>query len=151
MMVNFYGIAFIAFAITAILLHSKAFVGVLMLIVVGVYLLRKKVFGVYAVLFMAFIVAGMGLLFVGLAINDMFHRIYQFDMLLIGLVLTVLPCLTFYFFTRREVADIFGVPKITILEKIDKKELVAAGKFLALFVIAVGLTLLACYLVVMRQ
>ena len=35
MMVNFYGIAFIAFAITAILLHSKAFVGILMLIVIG--------------------------------------------------------------------------------------------------------------------
>jgi hypothetical protein len=132
-------------------LHSKAIVGVLMLVWAGVSLLRRKAFGVYTVLLMAFVLAGIGLLFVGLTLYDMSHRIYKFEMLFAGLIFLIPSFLSFFLFTRREVAESFGLSKITICEKIDKKQLLAAGKFLLGIAVAVGLVLLACYLIAMRM
>ena len=149
--INCYGIAFIAAGVAAFFLHSKIVVGALIFIVIGAALLRRKVFGVYGVLFLAFVLAGVGLMLAGIALNDILHRIYKFNMLLIGLVPTVLSFLTFYFFTRHEVAENFGLPKITILEKIDKKALVDAGRFLLVSFIILGLALLVCYLVAARM
>lgn len=149
--INFYGIAFIGFGVAAVFLHSKAFVAVLILIIAGISLLRRKAFGLYAVLFMAFVATGIGLLFVGLAFYDILHRIYKFEALITGLIFVIPSFLSLFFFTRREVAESFGLSKIAILEKVDKKQLIAAGQFLLVAALAVGLVLLACYLLAMRM
>lgn len=147
--VNFYGIAFIVAGLAAIFLYFKIAAGAFIFILAGVVLLRRKAFGVYSVLFVAFVVAGVGLMIAGLALNDILHRNYKFDMLLIGLVPIILSFLTFYFFTRHEVAEEFGLSKITILEKVDKKELIVTARILFWIVIIIGVVLLGCYLVAM--
>lgn len=147
--INFYGIAFIVSGLAAIFLYFKIVAGAFIFILVGVALLRRKVFGVYSVLFVAFVVAGVGLMIAGFALNDILHRNYKFDMLLIGLVPIIFSFLTLYFFTRHSVAEEFGLSKITILEKVDKKELIAAARVLLGIVIIVGVVLLVCYLVAM--
>lgn len=147
--INFYGIAFIVSGLAAIFLYFKIVAGAFIFIFAGAALLRRKVFGVYSVLFVAFVVAGVGLMIAGFALNDILHRNYKFDMLLIGLVPIIFSFLTFYFFTRREVAEVFGLSKITILEKVNKKELIAAGRVLLVIAVIVGVVLLASYLVAM--
>ena len=49
--INAYGIAFLALGALALFGGSKAIIGVLVLISAGVALLRRKYFGVYTVLF----------------------------------------------------------------------------------------------------
>jgi hypothetical protein len=91
----------------------------------------------------------MGLLIAGLALNDILHKLYKFDLLFIGLVPVILSLLTAYFFTRRAVAEEFGLSKIAIVEKVDRKELIATVKILLWIAGIIGLVLLACYVVVM--
>jgi hypothetical protein len=147
--INFYGIVFIAAAVASVVLfHSKIIVGALILLIAGTALLRRKPFGVYCIFFLAFVVAGIGLLIAGLALSDILHQNYKFDMLLIGFVPVVISALTFYLFTRRELAEEFGLAKIEILEKFNKQELIVAGKVLFWIALIVGVVLLACYLVV---
>jgi hypothetical protein len=149
--INLYGIVFAGLGIAAFCLRPRIFVAALMLIWAGVSLLRRKAFGVYAVLFMSFVMAGIGLLFVGLVFYDMAHRIYKFEMLLTGLIFAIPSFLSFFFFTRPQVAESFGLSKITILEKVDKKQLIAAGQFLLILGLGVGLVFLACYFAAMRM
>ena len=149
--ISFYGIVFIGFGVAVFCLRPAAFVAALMLIWAGVSLLRRKAFGVYAVLFMSFVMAGIGLLFVGLVFYDIMHRIYKFEMLLTGLILAIPSFLSFFFFTRPQVAESFGLSRITILEKVDKKQFIAAGQFLLVSALVVGLVLLACYFIAMRM
>ena len=127
--VNFYAIAFIVAAVAALLLHSKAYGGMIMFIGIGVSLWLRKVFGVYAVMFISFVVAGVGLIFFGLGINDIFHRVYKFDGIWMGLIPITLSFMTIYFFTHQETANIFGLPKITIWRRLIKKTLFSQGNF----------------------
>ena len=147
--INIYGIAFIAAGLIAIFLYFRIVAGAFIFIIVGVALWRRKAFGIYSVFFLAFVLAGIGLIIAGLAARDILHRLYKFDMLGIGFAPILFSFLTFYFFTRREVAEEFGLSKITILEKIDKQELIVAGKVLFWIAVIVGAVLLLCYLAAM--
>jgi hypothetical protein len=147
--INFYGVVFITAGLAAIFLYFKIVIGALIFIFAGVALLRRKVFGVYCIFFLAFVVAGIGLLIAGLALSDILRQNYKFDMLLIGIVPTVLSVLIFYLFTRREIAEEFGLEKISIMEKVNKKELIAAGRVLLVIAAIIGAVLLVCYLIAM--
>ena len=150
-MINFYGIAFIAAGAAAIFLYFKIVAGAFVLIFAGVALLRRKAYGVYVVFFMAFVLAGIGLMFAGLGIHDILERHYKFDLLLMGLAPIIISLLTFYFFTRREVAKEFGLAKIAVLEKPDKKEIIKSVYILLGIIVAVGVVLLGSYFVAMRM
>ncbi|MFH0732350.1 MAG: hypothetical protein V2A72_05465 [Candidatus Omnitrophota bacterium] len=147
--INFYGLSFIVAGLAAIFIYFRIAVGAFIFIFAGVMLLRRRAFGIYCVLFAAFIVAGVGLMLAGIAIFDILHRNYKFDLLFIGMAPIILSFLTFYLFTRPEVAEDFGLDRIAILEKVDKKELITTARILLWIVIIIGVALLACYLVAM--
>jgi hypothetical protein len=147
--VNLYSIIFIGAGIAALCFRPRTFVAAFMLIWAGVSLLRRKAFGVYVVFFMALVLACIGLLFVGLTLYDMAHRLYKFEMLFVGLGFIIPSILSFLFFTRREVAESFSLSKVSILEKVDKKQLVGACQFLLVSGLAVGLVFLICYFIAM--
>lgn len=146
--INLYAIVFIASGLAAIFVYWKIVAGAFVFIWAGIALLRRRMFGVYAVFLVALVLASLGLFFVWLAIQDIMHRLYRFDILLMGLAPIVFALLTLYLFTRRQVAEEFGVERIAILEKVDKKEIIAAGSVLLWIAGIVGGVLLACYLVV---
>lgn len=146
--INLVGVAFIAAGVAAVFLNPKIIAGALILISAGVSLLcRKAFFIVYIILFVAFVAAGVGLIIAGLAVRDMLHGLHKLDMLLIGLAPVILSSLIIYFFTRHEVAEEFGFAKISILEKVDKKELIATARVLLWIAVIIGVVLLVCYLV----
>ncbi|MDD5194684.1 MAG: hypothetical protein PHQ96_03285 [Candidatus Omnitrophica bacterium] len=144
--INFCGIAFIVAGLAALFLNVKIVVGAIIFILAGVSILRRKPFVVYIIMFVAFVVAAVGLIIAGLAISDILHRNNRLDMLLIGLVPIIFSFLALYFFTRREVAEEFGLEKIEILEKFNKRELIVAGKVLFWIAAIVGVVFLLCYL-----
>lgn len=147
--INFYGVMFILFGAAAIFINPKMLAEAIVFIFTGVLFLRRKTQGVYIAFFILFVVGGVGLVIAGLAAYDILRWNYKIDLLLIGLVPVILFVLTSYLFTRREVAEEFGLSKIAILEKVNKKELIVAVKFLFWMVFIVGVVLLACYLVAM--
>lgn len=149
--INLCGLIFILAGTTVLLLRPRTIVAAVVFVYIGTAFLRRKPFGVYGVLFLTFILAGVGLMMTGLSVFYILNRSYEFYMLLIGLAPVILSIFVFYFFTRPEVAREFGLPKIEILEKINKKALIAAGKFLFVTAIAVGIVLLVCYFVAMRM
>ena len=149
--INIYAIVFIVSGLAAIFIYFKIVSGAFIFIAIGAALLFRKRFGVYSVLFLAFVVAGVALIITGLAARDILHRIYKFDMLFIGLVPLIFSFLTFWFFTHPQVAEEFGLAKIEILEKFNKGELIVAGKILFWIALIVGVVLLGCYLIAMMM
>ena len=149
--INFYGIAFLALGAAALFGGSKAIVGVLVLIVAGFALLRRKYFGVYTVLFLSLGLSGIGGIFEWIAVNDLLHKNFKPLMLFMGLVPIAISVVSFYLFTRKAVAEEFGMEKITIIDKIDKKELLATFKILLWIIGIIGGVLLFSYFVAMRM
>ena len=147
--INIFAIAFILAGVIPVFLNPKIIVGGLILILFGVSILCRKAFAIYIILFMAFVAAGIGLIISGLAVSDILHRNYKFDMLVIGLLPAMLFVLIIYLFTRREFAEEFGLEKIAIIGKVNKKEVIAAGRILLVIAAIVGAVLLVCYLVTM--
>ena len=72
-------------------------------------------------------------------------------MLLMGLVPIAISVVSFYLFTRKAVAEEFGLGKITILEKIDKKELIATFRILLWIIGIIIAVLLFSYFVAWRM
>lgn len=150
-MINAYGIAFLALGALALFGGSKAIIGVLVLISAGVALLRRKYFGVYTVLFLSLGLSGIGGIFEWIAVNDLLHKNFKPLMLLMGLVPIAISVVSFYLFTRKAVAEEFGLGKITILEKIDKKELIATFRILLWIIGIIIAVLLFSYFVAWRM
>jgi len=149
--INAYGIAFLALGALALFGGSKAIIGVLVLISAGVALLRRKYFGVYTVLFLSLGLSGIGGIFEWIAVNDLLHKNFKPLMLLMGLVPIAISVVSFYLFTRKAVAEEFGLGKITILEKIDKKELIATFRILLWIIGIIIAVLLFSYFVAWRM
>lgn len=149
--INFYSIVFILSGLVVIFIYAKAVAGAFILVFSGVQLLRRKIFGLYTVLFLAFVMLAVGVLIASIAVPDILKKNYHFEMLAIALAPMAISLLTFFFFTRRAMAEEFGLPEIRILAKIDKKELIATGRILLGIVALIGGVLLLCYFIVLMM
>jgi hypothetical protein len=143
-----YGAGFIIAGIAAVIHGASAIVGAIILVIAGISLLQRKIWGVHVVLYLSLVVAAVGVMLLWMATSGGVSG--RGTMMLAGLVPLVAAVLTIVIFTRRSVAEEFGLPEIRLLDKVDKPQVIAAIKTLLWIAAIVAVVLGACYLIAMH-